>query len=322
MHYPTAPGILAAVDRIDPVFLDTPLRRSDALDRLVGAMVTFKDETANPIRSFKGRGAGAFLAGMDSPPPLICASAGNFGQGLAWAARSRGVPLIVVASRGIVVAKHEAMTRLGADVRLLGRDFDDAKRIARSIAEQDGLCFVEDGADAAISEGAGTLALEMTERAGPFDAMLVPLGNGALASGVGTWMKHVSPRTEIVLVAAERAPAMAESVRTGRIVETPEARTIADGIAVRVPVAYAVDAVRLIADDVVLVNEDAIRTAMALVETHLGLIVEPAGVAGLAALIADPARWRGRSVAIPLCGGNVDPPALESSAPAMLEIQP
>lgn len=227
----------------------------------------------------------------------------------------------MIASRNIVAVKRDAMARLGADVRLLGRDFDDAKQIARAVAEHDGGLFVEDGAHAAIAEGAGTLALEMTERAGPFDAILVPLGNGALASGVGTWMKHVSPRTEIVLVAAGRAPAMAEAVRTGRVVETPEARTIADGIAVRVPVPYAVEAVRRIADDVVLVSEDAIRAAMALVKAHLGLTVEPAGVAGLAAMIADPARWRGRSVAIPLCGGNVDPPAPETATPMISEIQ-
>ena len=316
MNYPDPQGIIAAIDRIDPVFLDTPLRRSDTLDRLVGAAVTFKDETANPIRSFKGRGAGAFLASLDSTRPLVCASAGNFGQGLAWAARGRGFPLIVVTARDVVVTKREAMERMGADVRLLGRDFDDAKHIARALAEREGHVFVEDGAEVAIAEGAGTLALEMAERAGPFDAILVPLGNGALASGVGTWMKHVSPQTSVVLVAAEKAPAMAESVRTGRIVETPTAPTIADGIAVRVPVPYAVEAVRCIADDVVLVSEDAIRSAMALVADHLGLIVEPAGVAGLAALIADPERWRGRSVAIPLCGGNVDAPAPETLIPS------
>lgn len=316
MNYPDPQGIIAAIDRIDRVFLDTPLRRSDTLDRLVGATVTFKDETANPIRSFKGRGAGAFLASLDAPRPLVCASAGNFGQGLAWAARGRGFPLIVVTARDVVVTKREAMERMGADVRLLGRDFDDAKHIARALAEREGHVFVEDGAEIAIAEGAGTLALEMSERAGPFDAILVPLGNGALASGVGTWMKHVSPQTSVVLVAAEKAPAMAESVRTGRIVETPTAPTIADGIAVRVPVPYAVEAVRCIADDVVLVSEDAIRSAMALVADHLGLIVEPAGVAGLAALIADPERWRGRSVAIPLCGGNVDAPAPETLIPS------
>jgi len=314
MTYPSAQGILAAVNRIDPVFLDTPLRRSDALDRRVGAAVTFKDETANPIRSFKGRGAGAYLAAIDAPGPLVCASAGNFGQGLAWAARRAGVPLIVVASRDVVVAKRVAMENLGADVRLLGKDFDDAKHIARALAAQEGHRFVEDGDEPAIAEGAGTLALELTERAGPFDAMLVPLGNGALASGVGTWMKHASPKTEMVLVAAERAPAMAESVRTGRIVETASAPTIADGIAVRVPVPYAVDSVRRIADDVVLVREDAFRTAMALVAEHLDLVVEPAGVAGLAALLSDPDRWRGKSIAIPLCGGNVDRPAMAEAA--------
>lgn len=309
MHYPRPEGVIAAIQHIDPVFLDTPVRRSDALDRALSASILFKDETANPIRSFKGRGAGNFIAGLSTATPIVCASAGNFGQGLAWAARRRGLPLIVFAAHGAVQCKIEAMRSLGADVRLQGSDFDAAKNAARRFARARGYLYIEDGAHAAIAEGAGTLALELTQGGGDFDALLVPLGNGALASGVGSWMKHAAPRTGMIAVAATGAPAMAEAVRTGRITETARADTIADGIAVRVPIPYAVDAVRRVIDDVVLVGDDAIRSAMALIAEHLGLVVEPAGAAGLAALIADPARWRGKRIAVPLCGGNVDAPA-------------
>jgi len=298
-------GIIAAASRIDPVFLDMPLRRSAALDAQLGVELLLKDETANPIRSFKGRGATNFAAGLSGAPALVCASAGNFGQGLAWAARGRGLALTVFASRGAVPAKIEAMRRLGADVRLSGEDYDSAKAKAAAYAAAEGLLYVEDGAHAAIADGAGTLAREMVGQAGAFDTLIVPLGNGALAAGTGCWAKYALPGVETVAVAAQGAPAMAESVRTGRAIETATADTIADGIAVRVPIPSAIPAVRAVIDDVVLVGDADIRVAMALIQETRGLVVEPAGAAGLAALIADPARWRGKRIAVPLCGGNV-----------------
>jgi threonine dehydratase len=307
MILPTAAGVRAALDVIDPVFLATPVRTSAALDRQLGAEVVFKDETANPIRSFKGRGACAFVAGRTAGETLVCASAGNFGQGLAYAARRAGMSCVVFAATGAVRVKLEAMARFGADVRLAGDDFDAAKGAARGFAAAGGGVYVEDGAEISIAEGAGTLALELTESGQAFDHMLTPLGNGALASGVGTWIRHALPAARVTAVAATGAPAMALAVRTGDIVSGEAIATIADGVAVRVPVAYAVACVREVVHDVVLVDDDAIRAAMALAGEHLGLIVEPAGAVGLAAMLSDPGRWRGTRVAIPLCGGNVDP---------------
>ncbi|MGY4398774.1 threonine dehydratase [Sphingomonas sp. UYAg733] len=306
MNHPNPAGIEAALKIIDPVFLATPLRQSRALDQEIGATLLLKDETANPIRSFKGRGAENFAARLESGAALVCGSAGNFGQGLAWATRRRGIGLTVYAALGAVVSKVEAMRRLAADVRLFGADFDAAKDGARAYAAQEGQIYVEDGTDRLIAEGAGTLALEMCRDADPFDVAIVPLGNGALASGVGTWLKHAAPQTRIVAVAATGAPAMARAVLGLPPGELPMTDTIADGIAVRVPIPYAVDCVRQVVDDVVLVEDKAIRHAMDLLREHLGLIVEPAGAAGLAALIAEPDRWRGLRVAVPLCGGNID----------------
>ncbi len=295
--------IEAAVERIDPVFLNMPLLRSAELDRRFGAELLFKDETANPIRSFKGRGAGNFVARLDAATGLVCASAGNFGQGMAWAARRRGMQLTVFASVNAVASKVDAMRRLGATIILEGEDFDAAKEAAAAHASAETVLYVEDGADAAIAEGAGTLALEIT-RSVPVDAIIVPLGNGALAAGVGAWVKHCDRAASVTVVGATGAPAMAESVRTGEITVAATVDTIADGIAVRAPIPSAVEAVRAVADEVRLVTDDSIRQAMRLLRETLDLVVEPAGAAGFAALMAEPDRWRGLRVAIPLCAAK------------------
>lgn len=297
--------ISAARTRIDPVFLDTPLRRAAALDARFGAELLFKDETANPIRSFKGRGACNLVQQLSDGQGLVCASAGNFGQGLAWAARLSGQRLTVFASHHAVASKIEAMLQLGAVVLRKGEDFDAAKQAAMAYAAAKSLLYIEDGAVAAIAEGAGTLALEALDELGPLDAFVCPLGNGALAAGTGSWVKHQAPQTEMIAVAVTGAPAMARSVKEGTIVTTEKADTIADGIAVRIPIPSAVKAVREVVDDVLLVDDDHIRTAMRLLKNELGLVVEPAGAAGLAAIIASPERWRGKRVAVPLGGGNV-----------------
>lgn len=296
--------VIVARTRIDPVFLATPLRRSSALDRCFGAELLFKDETATPIRSFKGRGASNFIKQARETKGAVCASAGNFGQGLAWACRERGVPLTVFSSCHAVPSKILAMRSLGAKVVLEGRDFDAAKEAALSHATTRDLLYVEDGAHAAIAEGAGTIALEITEESGSFDCLIAPLGNGALVAGLGAWMKHINPNTQMIAVCAEGAPAMGSSVQQGKIIKAEVADTIADGIAVRAPIPSAVHAVRAVTDEVLFVQDDHIRAAMALLNAELGLMVEPAGAAGLAALIADPSRWAGKKLAIPLCGGN------------------
>jgi threonine dehydratase len=292
---------------IDPVFLRSPMLRGTALDRVVDADVVLKVETLNPIRSFKGRGTELLAAGLVDRPPLVCASAGNFGQGLARAARRRELPVIVFAAERANPLKVAAMRALGAEVRLEGADFDAAKEAARRYAERSGARYVEDGALPEIAEGAGTIALEITEAGVSPDVMLVPLGNGALVTGIGTWLRHAAPATRVVGVVAEGAPSMRLSFEQNRPVPTPAARTIADGIAVREPVPYALETMRGVVDQVVTVTDAEIVRAMRLVHEHLGVVVEPAGAAGLAALLAHPEDWRGALVATPLCGGNVTP---------------
>lgn len=311
----TLDGIRRARQHVDPAFLDSPQLESVPLGEALGARLVLKVETLNPVRSFKGRGADWLVASLvaDAPargapaPRLICASAGNFGQGVADAARRRGAQVTVYAAHAANALKVARMRALGAEVRLAGDDFDGAKAAARAAAEAEGVPFVEDGRELAVTEGAGTMGLELARWPAPLDVALVPLGNGALLAGVGHALRALSPHTRLVAVCAAGAPSMAHSLREGRPVETATADTIADGIAVRVPVPQALDDLRGVVDEVVLVDDAAILEAMRLVHRHLGLVVEPAGAVGVAAALAHPALVRGALAATPLCGGNLTP---------------
>lgn len=298
----SATNIGDARRRIDPIFLNTSLLHSG---RLALSLVA-KDETDNPIRSFKGRGTGYFCADLtDAGAPLVTASAGNFGQGLAYNAARHGRPLVVFASLKANPLKIEAMRRFGAEVLLVGEDFDAAKEAAKTYAGERNLQFVEDGASAAIAEGAGTIAAELTEEVEDIDAAFIPLGNGALAAGIGCWFKSRSPLTRVVAVAAKGAPCMALSYKAGEVISTREACTIADGIAVRNPVPSAIAWLKETIDDVVLVDDDQILDAMRFAHETWNRLVEPAGAAGLAAVLAQAPALNGSRVATILCGANL-----------------
>lgn len=288
--------------KIDPIFLNSNVLRSD-----ICALSLFaKDETVNPIRSFKGRGAGYFLAGLPgNGAPLVTASAGNFGQGLAYNALRQKRSVVVFASLNANPAKIEAMRRFGAEICLAGEDFDSAKQAAKICAHERELQFVEDGASASIAEGAGTIAAELTEEIENIDFVFVPLGNGALAAGIGCWFKSKSPRTKVIAVAAKGAPCMALSYRAGELISTDEARTIADGIAVRTPVPSAVGWLKETIDDVVLIDDSQLHNAMRFAHKTWKRLVEPAGAAGLAAVLSQARLLSGSRVATVLCGANL-----------------
>lgn len=297
-------SIARAARDINPIFRNSPQFEADALGAEIGARVLLKVETVNPIRSFKGRGTDFYVQETRPSGSLVTASAGNFGQGLAWAARSRGVKLDVFAAVSANPMKVTRMRELGATVRLAGRDFDDAKAHAREHAARTGAVFVEDGREPSIAEGAGSIAVELCTWPEPIAAAIIPLGNGALLGGMGTWIRHALPRTRIIGVCAQNAPAMRDSLREGRAIETDSANTIADGIGVRVPVAEALDYLRPVVDEVVLVSEDALRRAMEITQATTGLVAEAAGIAGVAALLQHQHLRANGLVATPLCGSN------------------
>ncbi|MEO6446047.1 MAG: pyridoxal-phosphate dependent enzyme [Gemmatimonadaceae bacterium] len=301
--------IARAAREIDPVFLHSPQFRAESLGEALGVDLLVKVETVNPIRSFKGRGADFFVSQVRDPArPLVCASAGNFGQGLAYAARRRGIPLQVFASQHANPLKIARMRALGATVTQAGEDFDAAKDAARAFAGGSGAQYVEDGREIAISEGAGSIGVELLAAPGALETLVVPLGNGALLGGVATWVRAHAPAVRIVAVCAAGAPAMALSWRAGRVIETAQADTISDGIAVRVPIPEALGDLADVVDDILLVDDDTTLDAMRILLLHLGVAVEPAGAVGVAAIMTHRQQFAGGRVATILCGGN---PTLE-----------
>jgi len=199
----------------------------------------------------------------------------------------------------------DKMRALGAQVVLEGQDFDEAKVCALRHAADTGAFYVEDGLLGPIAEGAGTIAIELGRLDKPLDACIVPLGNGSLINGIGVWMKRFSPATRIIAVCPGGAPAMEMSWRAGKAVSTPTMETIADGIAVRVPVPEALDLMRTTVDEVMLVSDGEMVEAMRWLHRDTGLVVEPAGAAGVAAASKRREELAGKRVAVQLTGGNV-----------------
>jgi threonine dehydratase len=302
-HRLSLENIAEAARTIDPVFLQTPQFVSEALSTRFRCELTLKVETSNPIGSFKGRGASYFL--RTHAEPMVCASAGNFGQAMAYVCRAKGIPLTVFASVNANPLKLAKMSGFGAVVRQQGEDFDAAKAAAAEWADRHGTLLVVDGKEKEISEGAGSIAVELLAHNNSYDAVLVPLGNGALLTGIARWIKAHSPATRIVGVSSVHAPAMHHSWKTGQILETANATTIADGIAVRIPIPEAVEDMNGIVDDVLLVEEASIVAAQKLLLEEERLIVEPAGAVGVAALLEHPTLRSFGRIATPICGSNM-----------------
>jgi threonine dehydratase len=305
--------IRAARRVIDPVFLDTPLYRCEALEPGLGCEPSIKLETANPVRSFKARGTEVVASLLDAngPRAVVCASAGNLGQALAWSGRGRGLDVTVVASRFAPAAKLDRIRALDARLELVDGDFDMARERASAVARYDGFRLVEDSLDIETCEGAATIGLELVDlelvnTGESFDAVLIALGGGALATGVGHVVKSLAPEVEVICVQPLGAPAMTYSWRQRRVVTTDSTSTIADGVAGRRPIRAVLDDLLLVADDAVLVKEESIIAGMRMLLDHAGLVVEPSAALGIAAILEDRDRFAGRHVVTIVCGSNVD----------------
>lgn len=293
-----------AISSIDPVFTNTPQFVDDQLSLALGREVIVKVETANPIRSFKGRGADFALSRLGTPDRVVCASTGNFGQAVAYAGRRRGIAVDVFVPENINPVKLARMQAFGARVTPVGRDGTAAEEAARQYAaKQSGWVFMDDGKNPSVAEGAGTIGVELLESAS-IDTVVVPVGGGALIAGVARWIKEHSPTTRVVGVCASGAPCMFLSWRAGRPVSTERTDTIAEGIDVRAPVSEE-SVARLVAlvDDMLLVDDNDMLEGMRLAANTLGLLLEPAGAAGLAAIKVG--SLPGERVATILTGSNL-----------------
>lgn len=300
--------IRAARRTIDPVFLDTPLYRCEALEPGLGCTVSIKLETANPVRSFKARGTEvvASLLAENASRAAVCASAGNLGQALAWSGRGRGLDVTVVASRFATRAKLDRIRALDAVLELVDGDHEMARERAAAIARYDGIRLVEDSLDIETCEGAATIGLELVDTTPWFDTVLIALGGGALATGVGHVVKALAPEVEVICVQPLGAPALTHSWRQRRVITTGSTNTIADGVAGRRPIPAVLEDLLKVADDAVLVHEASIIAGMRIFLDHAGLVVEPSAALGIAAILEDRDRFADRHVVTIVCGSNVD----------------
>jgi threonine dehydratase len=290
--------IEAATGLIDPVFLDTPQFVSDQLTEELGREVVVKVETLNPIGSFKGRGTWLLGQELDPSQTWVAATAGNFGQGIAYAARSRWASAHIFVGPDAPEGKVARMRVLGAEVEVA----ESSEAAAREYAAADeGRHLVVDGLDPAIAEGAGTIGVELAAME-PIDTAVLQLGDGALITGVARWLKSRRPDTRVVGICASGAPAMAESFAAGRPVSVSGEGTIAGALAITDPVPESFARIVELVDEVMLVDDDDLRAAMELIADSVGVLVEPAGAAGVAAVARHRESVAGERVAVLLTG--------------------
>ena len=299
----------AAAARLAPWVKHTPTVRSRLLSERCGAEVWLKQELFQRGGSFKLRGALnriLTLTPAERARGVIAASAGNHAQGVAIAAEIAGCRATVVMPEAAPLAKVAATNDYGARVVLHGLNYDEAHAHARWLAETEGLSYIHAFEDPAIIAGQGTVALEMLADVPELDAIVVPVGGGGLASGVAVVAKAQRASLRVYGVQAAGAAAGVQAYRTGQLAPSGEVRTFADGIAVKSPGPLTLTHLRALCDDVVAVADDRIAEAIVLLMERQKLVVEGAGAAGFAALLAGLLPVGGQRVGVVLSGGNID----------------
>lgn len=310
---PAAQHVREAAERIAGRIKRTPLVHARKLSALTGADIWLKLENLQYTGAFKERGALNKLMLMpeeDRKRGVIAASAGNHAQGLARHAQALGVPATIVMPVTTPDVKVRQTRELGAEVVLSGHDFDEAKATTAALQKERGLIFVHPFDDPDVIAGQGTIAVEMLEDGPEFDTMIIPIGGGGLIAGMALAVKDTAPKTEIIGVQAALFPSMANALDGGGRVTG--GNTLAEGIAVKEAGKLTREIVRETVDDIVLVDERILERALSMLMMEQKLLVEGAGAAGLAAILADPARFTGKTIGLVLCGGNIDARLLSS----------
>jgi threonine dehydratase len=306
--------VLDAARQIRPYIHPTPLRRYPALERLVGAEVYVKHENHNPTGAFKVRGGINLVSRMSDEERrrgVIAASTGNHGQSVAYAARLFGVSAIICAPAAANPVKVESMQDMGAEVVLAGERYDDAKHNAERLAREHGYRYIHSGDEPLLIAGVGTHTLELLEEQPDVDVIIVPIGGGSGAAGAGIVARAVNPDIQVIGVQSEQAQAAYLSWKSGELQESPN-RTRAEGLSTATPFALPQRIMRRVLDDFVLVSDDQIDAATAVMIEKTRTLVEAAGAAALAAALAMRDRLAGRKVALICSGGNISPSQLKA----------
>jgi threonine dehydratase len=309
---PDLADVLAARRRIAPYLAPTPLYRYPALDELAGAHVWVKHENHQPVGAFKVRGGVNLVSQLSAGERhrgVIAASTGNHGQSVAYAASLFGVRAVVCVPEQANPVKVESMRALGAEVVFHGRDFDEAREHSEQQAAEHGYRYIHSGNEPALIAGVGTYTLEILEAQPDTEIIVVPVGGGSGAAGACVVAKSVRPSVQVIGVQSEAAPAAQRSWRARALV-TDGTSTMAEGLATRTAFELPQSILWEKLDDFVLVPDDALENATRVMIEKTRNLVEPAGAAALAAVLADPARFGGRKVAIVCSGGNISPAQL------------
>ena len=304
---PAPADVHAAAVRLKGHIKRTPLVRADRLSALTGADIWLKLENLQYTGAFKERGALNKLLCLSEDEKqrgVIAASAGNHAQGLALHARNLGVAATIVMPETTPDVKVRQTRELGAEVVLSGMIFEDAAQVAHKLCSEKNLTFVHPFDDREIIAGQGTIALEMIEDGPKFDVINIPIGGGGLISGMALGAKDTSPETRVVGVQAALFPSMANALDGGT--REVGGNTLAEGIAVKEAGALTRQIVKDLVDDIILIEERPLERALSLIMNEQKLLVEGAGAMGLAAVYDDPDRFKGRTVGLVLCGGNID----------------
>jgi len=307
--------VLSAHERIRSSVLETPVESLSDLVPDLQVRVFAKLENLQKTGSFKLRGATnkvLQLTGRQRAEGVIAASNGNHGLGVAEAARSAGVPAEVFVSSHVSPAKAARIEQLGASLRRAGTTPLEAELAGRAGALQAGKVFISPYNDMDVIAGQGTLAVELQNQAPKLDAVFVAVGGGGLIGGIGAYLKWVAPQTEIVGCWPENSPVLYECIKAGRIIDVPEQPTLSESTAGGVePESVTLDACRRVIDRSILVSEEEILAAMRQVRASKGWLIEGAAAVALAAFLKQANRYRGKTVAVIICGGNVSPEVLQ-----------
>ncbi len=293
--------------------INTDLDPSRTLSDMLGCDVWLKFENLQFTAAFKERGALNRLMALsveEKTRGVIAMSAGNHAQGVAYHAKRLGIPTTIVMPVGTPMVKIENTRRHGARVEVTGATLEDAAAFAREQAAAKGYTFIHPYDDKLVIAGQGTIALEMLQAQPQIDTLVIPIGGGGLISGMAVAAKAVKPSIRIIGVQADLYPSMFNAIKGEQ--RQMRGDSLAEGIAVKAPGKLTTEIVRRLVDDIVLVAEDQIEHAVSTLINIEKTVVEGAGAAGLAAVFANRAMFKGRTVGLVLCGGNIDTRLLAS----------
>lgn len=308
MRHPTLLDMIKARKVLADFLQPTPLHPSPGFSELLGVDMLIKYENHQPIGSFKIRGGiytMTLLTEDQRRHGVVTASTGNHGQGVAYGGQALDIPVSVVVPHGTPDVKSRAIQLRGAQLHVHGDTISDGFKHAARMAREDGMVYIEDGEDFGLMAGAGTLGLEIIDAAPDLDIVLVPVGGGNLIAGMSVAIKAINPCVKIIGVQAEQAPSVLLSWQQGIRVTTDTCDTFAGGLATTFPGGLAFDVLRDKVDEMHLVTEHEMMSAISVVFEQTGYVAEGAAAAVFAMCLKESHNWSGLRVVALFSGGNL-----------------